>query len=144
MIKWVFLACFFYTQLSFAQDNIWATLGLVTFKTEYDSNFGIEIKKPTLSLAVKLLENKEIEVEGYFIPLNGKLEQNHFMLSKFNENMCFFCGKAGPETAMQVFLSNGKKQAYSKDKIKIKGILRINPNDSGGLLYTLDQAIVLN
>jgi hypothetical protein len=92
---------------------------------------------------VRTLEGTEIEVDGYIIPLNGKVEQNHFMLSKFTNNMCFFCGKAGPETAMQVFLANKKKVAFSDDKIRVKGILRINTNDASGLLYTLENATII-
>jgi hypothetical protein len=124
----------------FAQNNTWATLGMVTFTTQYDPSFGIEIKKPTISPVVRTLEGKEIEVSGYFIPLTGKSEQSHFMLSKLPQNMCFFCGKAGPETAMQVFMADNKKVAYSDDKITVKGILRINDQNEGNLMYTLENA----
>ncbi len=129
---------------SFSQKTSWATLGIVTTNTTYDAAYGIEIKKVKVSPIILAMQGKEVELEGYFIPLTGKLAQNHFMLSKFNEKMCFFCGKAGPETAAQVFLSDNKKQAYSDEKIKVVGILRINENDPSGLLYTLDQAKVIN
>lgn len=125
------------------QSSTWSTLGMVNTVTSFDADFGMEIKKVKVSAVAKSLEGKEIEVDGYIIPLKGKLDQNHFMLSKFTQNMCFFCGKAGPETAMQVFLANGKKVAYSDDKIKVKGILRINENDPGGLLYTLEDAVLI-
>jgi hypothetical protein len=127
-----------------AQSTAWSTLGMVTTSTTFDPDYGMEIKKVKISPIVRSLEGKEIEVDGYIIPLKGKLAQNHFMLSKFTNNMCFFCGKAGPETAMQVFLANDKKAAYTDDKIKVKGILRINENDPGGLLYTLDNAVLIN
>ena len=129
---------------SHAQKSTWATLSMVTTTTNYDASFGIEVKKVKVSPIVKALDGTEVEVDGYIIPLSGKLAQSHFMLSKFSEKMCFFCGKAGPETAMQVFLAGGKKVAYSDEKIKVKGVLRINENDPSGLLYTLDQAIVIN
>lgn len=127
-----------------AQKSAWATLGIVSTTSTYDPAYGIETKKVKVSQAVKILEGKEIEIEGYFIPLTGKLAQNHFMISKFNEKMCFFCGKAGPETAAQVILADKKTQAYSDEKIKVVGILRINENDPSGLLYTLEQARVIN
>jgi hypothetical protein len=127
-----------------AQKSSWATLGIVSVTSSYDPAYGIETKKVKVSSAVKMLEGKEIEIEGYFIPLTGKLAQNHFMISKFNEKMCFFCGKAGPETAAQVILADKKTQAYSDEKIKVIGILRINENDPSGLLYTLEQARVIN
>ena len=44
---------------------------------------------------------------------------------------------------MQVFLAGGKKIPYTDEKIKVKGILRINENDPSGLLYTLESAQIL-
>lgn len=129
--------------LALGQKSAWATLGLVSSTTSFDAAYGIEVKKVKVSPAVKAMQGTEMEVDGYIIPLTGKLAQNHFMLSKFNEKMCFFCGKAGPETAMQVFLAGGKKIAYTDEKIKVKGILRINENDPSGLLYTLEAAQII-
>lgn len=126
-----------------SQKSAWATLGIVSVTSSYDAAYGIETKKVKVSPVVRMLEGKEIEVEGYFIPLTGKLAQNHFMISKFNEKMCFFCGKAGPETAAQVFLADNMTQAYSDEKIKVVGILRINEGDPGGLLYTLEKSRVI-
>lgn len=125
------------------QGGAWKSLSMVTNTKEFDINMGFEVTRTKVSPMVQMLEGKEMEVKGYFIPLTGKSEQNHFMLSKFPQDMCFFCGKAGPETAMQVFLANGKKQAYSDEKITIKGILRINTTDAYGLLYTLEDAQVI-
>lgn len=125
------------------QSGIWSTLAMVSIKKQFDPNFGMEVDKITVNPAVLALHGKEIEVDGYIIPLTGKLEQSHIMLSKFPENMCFFCGKAGPETAMQVFLAKGKKVAYTDKKVRFKGILLINNNNDGSMLYTLDQAEVL-
>lgn len=142
-IYFIFFICILFDNKLSSQSSTWATLGMVSTATSFDPEFGMEIKKVKVSPVAKSLEGKEIEVDGYIIPLKGKLDQNHFMLSKFTNNMCFFCGKAGPETAMQVFLANGKKAAYSDDKIKVRGILRINENDPGGLLYTLENAILI-
>jgi hypothetical protein len=145
MVKLIFLfLAYSFATMGYCQNSSWATLGIVNTTTSYDPAFGIETKKVKVSQAIKALQGKEIELEGYFIPLNGKLAQNHFMISKFNEKMCFFCGKAGPETAAQVFLADNRKQAYSDEKIKVIGILRINENDPSGLLYTLEQARVIN
>lgn len=127
-----------------AQKSSWAALSLVSTTTNFDAAYGIEVKKVKVSPAVKAMQGTELEVDGYIIPLTGKLAQNHFMLSKFSEKMCFFCGKAGPETAMQVFLAGGKKIPYTDEKIKVKGVLRINENDPSGLLYTLEAAQIIN
>ena len=139
-MKHVLIGVLLLTSLNLLGQDSWSILGMVTFDKTFDSDFGMELMTPKYSPVVLSMDGKEIEVEGYFIALNGKQEQNHFMLSKFPQSTCFFCGKAGPETAMQVFLADGKKQKYSDEKIKVKGTLRINTTDPTGLLYTLEQA----
>jgi len=89
------------------------------------------------------MDGQEIEVDGYIIPLDGKVKQSHFVYSAFPANMCFFCGKAGPETAMEVFMKDNKKVAYSDLKIRLKGNLQINESDGSNLIYTLRDAVVL-
>ncbi|MBK8349488.1 MAG: hypothetical protein IPL08_18510 [Saprospiraceae bacterium] len=122
--------------------SVWATLGLVRFETIYDPEFMIEVKKPRISQVVEKMDGTEIEVEGYIIPLTGQVTQSHFMLSKFPQSTCFFCGKAGPETAMQVFMKDNKKVKISERKVKVKGKLIVNPKDASSLLYTLEDAIL--
>lgn len=145
-VKKIFIFIFIFllsTKMVSSQKSVWNILSMVSVTTQFDQEFGIEIKKVKTSPLVKSMQGKEIELDGYIIPLTGKLAQTHFMLSKFSEKMCFFCGKAGPETAAQVFLANNVKQKYVDEKIRVKGILRINENDPSGLLYTVDQAQVL-
>ena len=121
----------------------WNNLGMVNISTEYDQSLGMEIQKPTVSIIAQQLDGKEVELSGFIIPLTGKLAQSHFMLSRYPQSMCFFCGKAGPETAAQVFMKGEKKVEFTEEKVSIKGILRINATDMNNLLYTLDQAEVI-
>jgi hypothetical protein len=125
-------------------EGSWNTLSMVTYQREFDESFGIDIEKPILNPIVRTLEGKEIEVEGYIIPLTGKIEQSHFMLSRYPQSMCFFCGKAGPESAAQVFTKDGKKIAFTDKKIKVRGILRINVTDITNLLYTLEDGVIID
>lgn len=126
------------------KTDAWLTLSMVTIENNvFDPNLGYAQPKITLSPIVKAMDGKEIEISGYIIPLSGKKAQPHFMLSRYPESMCFFCGAAGPESAMQVFMKDKKKVAYSKDKIKVKGILRVNAIDAANLIYTLDNAVTV-
>lgn len=125
------------------KGDSWATLGMVTFDTKFDPDWGIDIQIPTFGPIISALEGKEIEVEGFIIPLTGKISQSHFMLSKYPQSMCFFCGLAGPETAMQVFTAGQKKVAFQEEKIKVSGILRINDKDLSTPLYTLEDAVIV-
>jgi len=123
--------------------NVWLTLGMVTFETSYDPEYMLETKKPRISPIVDKLDGKVLEVEGYIIPLTGQVTQSHFMLSKYPQSTCFFCGKAGPETAMQVFMKDNKKVNISERKVLVKGTLLINPKDASSLLYTLENATII-
>ena len=125
-------------------EGAWNTLSMVTFQREFDETFGIDIEKPILNPLVNAMAGKEIEVEGYIIPLTGKIEQSHFMLSRFPQNMCFFCGKAGPESAAQVFTKDGKKIPFTDKKIRVKGTLRINVTDITNLLYTIENGVIID
>ena len=122
---------------------MWQTLGQVEKESTYDESLGMTVDNITVGFGPKAYQGQEIEIDGYIIPLTGKVSQSHFMLSLFPANMCFFCGAAGPETAMQVFMSNDKKVKYSDNKIRLKGVLRINEQNSNGLLYTLEEAVIL-
>jgi len=121
----------------------WQSLSMVTFISEFDADWGIDIQVPTFSPIVRALEGQEITAEGFIIPLTGKVEQSHFMLSRYPQSMCFFCGAAGPETAMQVFTANEKKIPYTDEKITVTGILHINDKDVNNPLYTLEDAKVI-
>lgn len=126
---------------SFGQSkDVWITLGMVTFKSTYNPEFMMETKVPKISSSIERLDGTIIEVEGYMIPLTGQVTQSHFMLSKFPQSTCFFCGKAGPETAMQVFMQNNQKVRISERKVKVRGTLLVNPKDASSLLYTLENA----
>lgn len=126
-----------------AQKETWNTLAMVTFDSVFDEDFGIHVQKPVVNPVAQALADTEILVDGFIIPLTGKVEQSHFMLSRYPQSMCFFCGKAGPESAMQVFMKGGKKVPFTDKKIKVKGTLRINATDINNLLYTLDQAEII-
>jgi len=126
-----------------AQDSAWANLSMVNKKTEYDTNFGMEIEVIEPGIIAQQLNNTEVKVSGYIIPLTGKIEQSHFMFSRYPQNMCFFCGLAGPESAMQVFTKDEKKLKFTEDKIRLTGTLQINQDEASGLIYTLRNATVI-
>jgi hypothetical protein len=125
-------------------EGSWNMLSMVTFQRTFDDEFGIDVEKPMISPIVQAMDGKEIVLEGYIIPLSGKIKQSHFMLSKFTQSMCFFCGKAGPETAAQVFTKDGKKIAFTDEKVKVKGILRVNVTDVTSLLYTIENGVMID
>jgi len=132
-----------YSLLLVGQTNPWNDLSMVQKTKVYDPNYGMDIESLEAGIIALQHNNKEIELSGYIIPLTGKIEQSHFMFSRYPQNMCFFCGKAGPESAMQVFTADQKKLKFRQDKITLRGTLQINHDEASGLLYTLQNAVLI-
>ncbi|GAB4342895.1 MAG: hypothetical protein OHK0038_22890 [Flammeovirgaceae bacterium] len=121
-----------------AQSTDWGKLAQVSFKTEFDENWGMEVKKPIFSNVVMQLSGKEVLLDGYIYPLEGKKSSAYFVLSSLPLASCFFCGKGGPETVVEV--SAKKVVPFTEKKIKVKGKLGIKDSDPSGLIYTLQEA----
>ncbi|MFK8101645.1 MAG: hypothetical protein AB8G15_03945 [Saprospiraceae bacterium] len=140
---WIVL-CFLGTMLwntSTAQENVWRTLAMI--KMEKDFSSMQEGKELRFGPLIKRLEGKEITVRGYIIPLSGKKGQSHFMFSAYPYSNCFFCGKAGPESVMEVFIKDDKKVDYSEKIIKIKGTFAIRSSDPNDIMYQLSDAVLV-
>lgn len=120
------------------EDNVWKTLSKISYKKEFDELMGFKIDKPVFSSQIKALENKEIIVKGYIIPVEGYKSHKEFIFSAYPYSMCFFCGGAGPETVMEVEALEGVK--YQADAIVLKGILKLNEKDINRLMFKLENA----
>jgi len=120
------------------EDNIWKTLSKISYKKEYDELMGFKIDKPVFSESVKSLDNKEVTIKGYIIPVEGYKSHKEFIFSAFPYSMCFFCGGAGPETVMEVEAVEGVK--YSADAVYLTGILKLNDKDINRLMFKLVNA----
>ena len=95
---------------------------------------------PIYGAEVRKLDGKEVTIEGYFLPLD--FGDKYFVLSSQPFVSCFFCGGAGPETVMEVYLS-GKMKQYKGQKVIVKGILKLNNGDLEHLTYMLKDATIL-
>ena len=126
-----------------AQSNyrsIWAILGDVTYNTqEGEDALTLNITPPTFGKKVLALDGKEITIEGYVLPL--EFQGNYIVISANPFATCFFCGGAGPETVMEVYLK-GKKKVKSKTVV-VKGTLQLNKGDLEHLTYVLKNAVVV-
>jgi len=123
--------------------DVWNTLSMVDKESKFDDMMGMIVETARPQAIPMALNGKEIEVKGYVIALAAKTELKHFMFSRYPQNMCFFCGAAGPESAMQVFMQKNDKVDYTTDKVILKGTLSIQSGDPSGLIYTLHNAELL-
>lgn len=118
----------------------WNTLAMVDKESKFDDMMGMVVQKAFPKDIVKPLHGQEMEIKGYIIALAAKTQLKHFMFSRYPQNMCFFCGAAGPESAMQVFMKSGQKVDFTSDKVVIRGTFNIQKDDPSGLIYTLQNA----
>jgi hypothetical protein len=124
-----------------AQTEIWKTLSKISYKKEYDELMGFKVDKPVFSDAIKSMENKEVTVKGYIIPVEGYKSHKEFIFSAFPYNMCFFCGGAGPETVMEVQAKEGVK--YTAEPVILKGILKLNATDINRLMFRIEGSTIV-
>ena len=133
MKKNLLLLCFFFSfQNLFAQqEDIWKTLFEVKY-TNWQENFA-----PKFSPNIKKLDGKTLKIKGFLIPLDEKPRQSYFLLSAFPYDMCFYCGKAGPESVIEVRCATPIKT--SKEPIVIEGKLELNADDPAHLFYMIQD-----
>ena len=116
-------------------QGVWKTLTEVSYKISEDQ-FG-ELYVPVFSENIKKLEGKVVEAEGYIIPFEGMFKPTHIILSSLPLAECFFCGSGGPETVMEVMLTNPIK--YTSKRVKVRGKLTLNAKDPEKLMYILKE-----
>lgn len=116
-------------------QGVWKTLTEVSYKISEDQ-FG-ELYVPVFSENIKKLEGKVVEAEGYIIPFEGMFKPEHIILSSLPLAECFFCGSGGPETVMEVMMTNPIK--YTSKRVKVRGKLTLNAKDPEKLMYILKE-----
>ena len=122
--------------------SVWKTLADITYIKEYDELLGFKIDKPVFGEKVRNLEETEITIKGYIIPLEGYKGHTEFIFSAYPYSMCFFCGGAGPETVMEVVAS--KPVNYTDEMITLKGKITLNDSDINRLMYLLTDAVKID
>jgi hypothetical protein len=116
------------------KSELWDTLRNIKYTKE-----GAYGHVPTFTDKHKALHGKEITIEGYMHPIDPTDLQKWFMLSYYPSNACFFCGAAGPETAIEV--KSPKGIIYKRDKrITIKGKIYMNYDEPERLFYIMEGA----
>jgi len=129
--------------LSQAQNkSTWKTLSKVKIEKRFDETLNYEIDFPIFSDEVKALSGKEVTLEGWMIPLDELRGKNYFVLSALPFANCFFCGGAGPETVLEVFLT--EDLSFTEKRVKVKGKLTINADDPLKLMYILQKAEIID
>ncbi len=131
-----------YPQEEVLEVDMWEVLSDVRFETKKDEFSGMVVEVPVFGEDIKALNGKKIIIKGYLLPETGYKTHKEFILSALPYNLCYFCGKAGPETVMQVYAKDAVK--YSNKMIELEGVLKLNFIDPYDLPYHLEDARLID
>lgn len=117
----------------------WNDLTDVKFSKTFDAGLGIEILHADFGKSLKMLDQKEVILKGYMIPLDPLGTQ--YVLSKNPMATCFFCGGAGPETVVELRLHPKSIRRYATDEVlTFKGVLSLHEKNETSLNYVISGA----
>ncbi|MCW5911038.1 MAG: hypothetical protein KIT62_08185 [Cyclobacteriaceae bacterium] len=127
---------------AFAQTDGWVAFAKTRFDAKYNEKAGEYFLYPTFSADLKAMAGKELELEGYYLPID--VDGNaYIILSKFPYSQCFFCGGAGPESIAEVYFK-AKAPKFEPDQfIRIKGKLKLNDSDLEHGNFIVEEAVLV-
>jgi hypothetical protein len=96
---------------------------------------------PQFSQGVAALDQKEVQLQGFMMPLEMGDKQTHFVLSALPVT-CAFCLPGGPEALVEVKTRQPVK--YSFDPIVVRGRMSVLKDDPTGVFYRVTDAVHAN
>jgi uncharacterized protein len=96
---------------------------------------------PQFSQGVAALDQKEVKLQGFMMPLEMGDKQTHFVLSALPVT-CAFCLPGGPEALVEVKTRQPVK--YSFDPIVVRGRMSVLKDDPTGVFYRISDAVHAN
>jgi hypothetical protein len=96
---------------------------------------------PQFSSNVAALDNKQVKVQGFMMPLQTGDKQTHFVLSAMPQT-CAFCMPGGPEQLVEVKARQAVK--YTFEPVVVTGRLAVLKDDPTGVFYRLTEAVQAN
>jgi len=109
----------------------WKTLSQVELVKQKDRYV------PQFAKDVSALDQKEIKVQGFMMPLEVGDKQSHFVLTAMPQS-CAFCLPGGPESMVEVKSKTAVK--YTFEPVVLTGRLAILKDDPTGVFYRLTDA----
>ena len=112
----------------------WETLAQVSVTRQKDRYV------PQFSPQILALDRREVKLKGFMTPLEQAAGQKHFLLSALPSD-CAFCVPGSAEQFAEVLAKKPVK--YTNDPITVSGTFALVRDDSGGLLYRLTEAVMI-
>jgi hypothetical protein len=118
----------------------WTLLTRVTMIDTTDALSGMDISLPMFNDTLLALNGKQVILEGFYIPVEETKDEKIVILSAFPFAQCFFCGKAGIESIVDILTKDKLPNLKTDTKIRFSGRLRLNRDDFDYLIYILEDA----
>jgi uncharacterized protein len=93
---------------------------------------------PKFTNDVAALDQKQVKVQGFIMPLQMGDKQSHFVLTAMPQS-CSFCLPGGPESMVEVKSKVPVK--YTFEPVVLTGKLSILKDDPTGVFYRLTDAV---
>lgn len=119
----------------------WDDLTAVTFKDVYREDLGTVYPEASFDRSLQKLAGKRVQIPGYLLPL--AVGGDDYALSSSPFAACFFCGKAGPETVIELHFSKTESWFAMDRFLLVEGRLRLNADDPSALYYVLEEAVAV-
>ncbi|MBA2413620.1 MAG: DUF3299 domain-containing protein [Burkholderiaceae bacterium] len=92
---------------------------------------------PEFDAEVRKLDQKDVKLQGYMMPITAGEKHNHFLLTMRPAD-CAFCLSVGPEYIVEVKAKTSIKHTY--EPVVVAGRLNVLRDDPFGLYYRLTDA----
>ncbi|HEX6691985.1 MAG TPA: DUF3299 domain-containing protein [Burkholderiales bacterium] len=92
---------------------------------------------PKFASSVTALDQKQVKMQGFMLPLQMGDKQSHFVLAAMPQT-CSFCMPGGPESMVEVKTKAPVK--YTFDAVVLSGKLTVLKDDPTGIFYRLTDA----
>jgi len=92
---------------------------------------------PQFASSVTALDQKQVKMQGFMLPLQMGEKQSHFVLAAMPQT-CSFCMPGGPESMVEVKTKTPVK--YTFDAVILSGKLTVLKDDPTGIFYRLTEA----
>jgi hypothetical protein len=95
---------------------------------------------PKFSTEITALDSKEVQLQGFMMPLEAGKKHKRFLLSA-NVPSCPFCLPGGAESLIEVLCKDAI--AFKMEPIVISGKFSVLKNDPSGLWYRVTDAALV-
>ncbi|MCX7290126.1 DUF3299 domain-containing protein [Janthinobacterium sp.] len=95
---------------------------------------------PKYTSEISALDNTDVKVQGFMMPLEPGQKQKHFLLTVTSAS-CPYCLPAGPEGVVEIKSRTPVKFSYAP--FIVQGKLKVLASDPMGLYYRMTDAAVV-